>query len=657
MPAPSTKTAWDFMPDDWSVEILDAGTAPRPVASSPCMACESVVFTDCRGVTRKVTPPPGFTPITQLEHARLGIITPQMRRVAEREPHFDHLFPSADGTPRCNRAAAAVRDEVAAGRLVIPANINHLKHKLDPMAIGRASRTKVNANMGASPVSSGTDEEVEKLRWAEKWGADTVMDLSTGGDLDATRAAIIQNSTVPIGTVPIYSMIIGKKIEDLDWPTIEASLHHQAQQGVDYFTIHAGVRRAHLKHVKNRLIGIVSRGGSLLAKWMLVHNQDNIMYTRWDDICRILRQYDVTFSIGDGLRPGGLADATDAAQIAELETLGELTERAWRFGVQVMIEGPGHVPFDQIEWNAKVQRALCHGAPFYVLGPLVTDMFPGYDHITSCIGATAMAYHGAAMLCYVTPKEHLGLPKKDDVKQGCIAYKIAAHAADIALGIPGTRDRDDELTKARAALNWEKHFELSFDPDTARAYHDEDLDVDTDFCAMCGHDWCSVRISKEIQEFASGKAEGFERNADPASHGALSGVKVGRAVKSAALTPEQQEILAKRGVLSPDEIHKLASKTKKAMSGAQQASVIGQQPSRSERADSAAAATSAPSAASPSAKCQVPSASASKLSCHSDYVDPNQAKRLQAEKAGRDVLVPLDVRPALGISKDETRVV
>jgi phosphomethylpyrimidine synthase len=269
--------------------------------------------------------------------------------------------------------------------------------------------------MGASPVSSGTEEEVEKLKWAEKWGADTVMDLSTGGDLDACRDAIIRNSTVPIGTVPIYSMIIGKKIEDLDWPTIEASLHHQAKQGVDYFTIHAGVRRAHLKHVKNRLIGIVSRGGSLLAKWMLVHNQENIMYTRWEDICKILRQYDVTFSIGDGLRPGGLADATDAAQIAELETLGELTERAWRQGVQVMIEGPGHVPFDQIEWNAKVQRTLCHGAPFYVLGPLVTDMFPGYDHITSCIGATAMAYHGAAMLCYVTPKEHLGLPKKDDV--------------------------------------------------------------------------------------------------------------------------------------------------------------------------------------------------------------------------------------------------
>ncbi|MCC6229934.1 MAG: phosphomethylpyrimidine synthase ThiC, partial [Phycisphaerales bacterium] len=409
MPAPSAKTAWDFLPDGWSVERLadqafgighsafDAN--PRPSPSSPNAESRmpnAVVFTTALGQRLCVTFPKDFTPITQLEHARLGIITPEMRRVAQREPHFEALFPSADGTPRGSRAAAAVRDEIAAGRLVIPANINHLKHRLDPMAIGRASRTKVNANMGASPVSSGTDEEVEKLKWAEKWGADTVMDLSTGGDLDATRAAIIQNSTVPIGTVPIYSMIIGKKIEDLDWPTIEASLHHQARQGVDYFTIHAGVRRAHLKHVKNRLIGIVSRGGSLLAKWMLVHNQDNIMYTRWDDICKILRQYDVTFSIGDGLRPGGLADASDAAQIAELETLGELTERAWRFGVQVMIEGPGHVPFDQIEWNAKIQRTLCHGAPFYVLGPLVTDMFPGYDHITSCIGATAMAYHGAA---------------------------------------------------------------------------------------------------------------------------------------------------------------------------------------------------------------------------------------------------------------------
>jgi phosphomethylpyrimidine synthase len=505
MPAPSDKTAWDFLPPGWQREGAFA------------------------------VAPEGFTPVTQLEHARLGIVTPQMRRVSEREPHL---------TPE------QVRDEVAAGRMIIPANTVHLGYRLDPMCIGRASRTKVNANMGASPVSSGTDDEVEKLRWAERWGADTVMDLSTGGDLDACREAIIRNSTVPIGTVPVYSMIIGRKIEELDEASILAGLLHQARQGVDYFTIHAGVLRAHLPFVKNRVIGIVSRGGSLLAKWMLVHDEENPMYTLFDGICDIMREYDVSFSLGDGLRPGGLADASDEAQLRELETLGELTERAWQKGCQVMIEGPGHVPFDQIEYNMKLERRLCHGAPFYVLGPLVTDVFPGYDHITSCIGATAAAYHGAAMLCYVTPKEHLGLPKKDDVKQGCIAYKIAAHAADVALGIPGTRDWDDNLTRARAALNWERHFDLAFDTDTARALHDEDLDVDTDFCAMCGHDWCSVRISKEIVEFASGKAEGFQRE---------------RVLKSPALTAEQRAVLEKRGVLGPDEIHRLISKTRDAL--------------------------------------------------------------------------------------------
>eukprot|EP00456_Euglypha_rotunda_P036112 TRINITY_DN2777_c0_g1_i27.p1 TRINITY_DN2777_c0_g1~~TRINITY_DN2777_c0_g1_i27.p1 ORF type:complete len:608 (-),score=184.26 TRINITY_DN2777_c0_g1_i27:156-1979(-) len=552
MPGPSEKTAWDFMPTDWT---LRPGFGPGQHSHEQAAAWQA---------------PAGFEPITQLEHARLGIVTPEMRRVAERESHL---------TPE------QVRDEVAAGRMVIPANRNHLKYQLDPMAIGRASKTKVNANMGASPVSSSTDEEVEKLKWAERWGADTVMDLSTGGDLDATRDAIIRNSTVPIGTVPIYSMIIGRKIEDLTPQIILDSLEHQAAQGVDYFTIHAGVLKEHLPYIARRLIGIVSRGGSLLAKWMLVHGEQNPMYQYWEDICDVMRQHDVTFSIGDGLRPGGLADASDQAQLSELVTLGELTERAWRKGVQVMVEGPGHVPFDQIEFNMKLQRRLCHGAPFYVLGPLVTDIFPGYDHITSCIGATAAGYHGAAMLCYVTPKEHLGLPKKDDVKQGCIAYKIAAHAADVALGIPGTRDRDDELTKARAALNWQKHFDLSFDPDTARAYHDEDLDVDTDFCAMCGHDWCSVRISKEIVEFTSGKDENY---------------KWEKAKVSAALTPEQQEILAKRGVLSPDEIHRLAAKTKKVMT-----------------ADAA-----------------------DKASCHSDYVDPETARKLQEKN---DDLVELIV--------------
>jgi phosphomethylpyrimidine synthase len=537
MPEVSAQTAWDFMPADW------------------------------KRIDGRFVAPAGFEPVTQLEHARLGIVTAQMRRVSEREPHL---------TPE------QVRDEVASGRMVIPANVNHLAFHLDPMCIGRASKTKVNANMGASPISSSTDEEVEKLHWAERWGADTVMDLSTGGDLDKTRQAIIENSSVPIGTVPIYSMIIGRKIEDLDEKLVLESLEHQARQGVDYFTIHAGVLREHLTFVQRRLIGIVSRGGSLLAKWMLHHGRQNLMYELWDEICAVMRRHDVTFSIGDGLRPGGLADASDVAQLRELETLGELTERAWRHGVQVMVEGPGHVPFDQIEYNMKLQRRLCHGAPFYVLGPLVTDIFPGYDHITSCIGATAAAYHGAAMLCYVTPKEHVGLPKKDDVKQGCIAYKIAAHAADVALGIPGARDRDDELTKARAALNWEKHFELSFDPDTARAYHDEDLDVDTDFCAMCGHDWCSVRISKEITQFLSGKEADY----------AWEKPKI-----TAALSPEQREILEKRGVLSPAELHRLASKTRERMGA-----VTGH-----------------------------------KAACHSDVTDDEQAQELQEKELVPDV--------------------
>ncbi|MBI1336015.1 MAG: phosphomethylpyrimidine synthase ThiC [Phycisphaera sp.] len=579
MPKPSDKTAWDFLPEGWSTsEIINHqssiinGSVPT---SSIIHHPSSISFLQSDGSLRTVTCPAGFKPITQLEHARLGVVTKEMKRVAEREPHLTPI---------------QVRDEVAAGRMVIPANTVHLSYKLDPMAIGRASKTKINANMGASPVSSSTDEEVEKLKWAERWEADTVMDLSTGGNLDATRDAIVRNARVPIGTVPIYSMIIGRKIEDLDEKIILDTLRHQAKQGVDYFTIHAGILREHLRLAKDRLIGLVSRGGSLLAKWMLTHGRENPMNTAWEKICDVMREYDVTFSIGDGCRPGGLADASDGLQLAELVELGKLTERAWRKGVQVMIEGPGHVPFDQIEYNMKLERTLCHGAPFYVLGPLVTDIFPGYDHITSCIGATSAAYHGASMLCYVTPKEHLGLPKKDDVKQGCIAYKIAAHAADVALGIPGVRDRDDELTKARAALNWEKHFELSFDPDTARAYHDEDLDVDTDFCAMCGHDWCSVRISKEITEWASGKSEGYE---------------AGKAKKSAALTPDQRAILEQRGNLPPEVIHKLASKGKH-----------------------------------------------EKAACHSDLVDDeSEAREKQAEE-----LVQLDVRPALGLSKQDSMI-
>jgi len=545
MPAPSDKTAWDFMPEDWT--CLDpgdpgAGRSPRWRA------------------------PEGFAPATQLEHARLGTVTPEMRRVAERESHL---------TPE------QVRDEVAAGRMIVPANKVHLSYALDPLCIGRAGKTKVNANLGASPVSSNTREEVEKMEWAVRWGADTVMDLSTGGDLDGCRDTILRASTVPIGTVPIYSMILGRKVEDLDYDDILAAVRHQAEQGVDYFTIHAGVKREHLPYVRRRLIGIVSRGGSLLAKWMLAHEKQNPMYDLWEEICDIMREYDVAFSIGDGLRPGGLADATDEAQLWELQTMGELTERAWRRGVQVMIEGPGHVPIDQIEYNMKLERSLCHGAPFYVLGPLVTDIFPGYDHITSCIGAALAGYHGASMLCYVTPKEHLGLPGRDDVKQGCIAYKIAAHSADIALGIPGTRDQDDEITRARAALNWAEHFELSFDPDTARAFHDEDMDVDADFCAMCGHDWCSVRISKEIEEFLSGKDEKYRWEA---------------VARSAPLNPEQREILEQRGVLSAEEIHRLASKTAEAVGA-----VAGR-----------------------------------RAACHSDIAGTGKARTLQGEKVGGD---------------------
>ena len=490
--------------------------------------------------------------MTQLEAARTGLITTEMRRVAQRE---------------CV-AAEFIRDEVARGRMVIPANQRHLAgsagqaptalsghvraypdvagghpgaranarywvnqtvaqrgaemngadvlrgerapRRLDPMGIGRLITTKVNANIGASPVASGTAAEVEKLEWAQKYGADTLMDLSTGGNLTECRQAIIDHSTIPIGTVPIYSMIIGRRIEDLTYDTILKEIARQAAQGVDYFTIHAGVLREHLPLVGPRVTGIVSRGGSLLAKWMLHHGKQNPMFELFDEISAIMREYDVTYSLGDGLRPGCLADASDEAQLAELRTLGELVQRARAAGVQAMVEGPGHVPLDQIAWNMRVEQEICDDAPFYVLGPLVTDVFPGYDHITSAIGATEAARAGAAMLCYVTPKEHVGLPRAEDVKAGCIAYKIAAHAGDIARGIAGARAWDDDLSRARAALNWPRQFELAFDGETARALHDEDLEVDTEFCAMCGHDWCSMRISKEIQEFASGKDPDFQ---------------------------------------------------------------------------------------------------------------------------------------------------
>jgi phosphomethylpyrimidine synthase len=487
--------------------------------------------------------------MTQLEAARRGTITSEMRRVAARE----------------NVTPELIRDEVARGRLVIPANLRHLAgsggevprgdtradgarpvghpgartgaaywvnqtsaqrgreiddpdhcrgerapKRLDPVGIGRMITTKINANIGASPVSSTTEAEVEKLRWAQRYGADTVMDLSTGGDLAACRQAIIDHSTAPIGTVPIYSMILGRRIEDLTHDIILQEIERQARQGVDYFTIHAGVLREHLPLIRTRVTGIVSRGGSLLAKWMIHHGRQNPMYELFDEISAIMREYDVTYSLGDGLRPGCLADASDPAQLAELHTLGELVLRARAAGVQVMVEGPGHVPLDQIAFNMQLEQRVCDDAPFYVLGPLVTDVFPGYDHITSAIGAAEAARAGAAMLCYVTPKEHVGLPKAEDVKAGCIAYKIAAHAGDIARGIGAARQWDDDLSRARAALNWPKQFELAFDGETARALHDEDLEVDTDFCAMCGHDWCSMRISKEIVDFASGKDPAFQ---------------------------------------------------------------------------------------------------------------------------------------------------
>ena len=451
MPPPSDKTAWDFMPEDWRFEA--GGWHP----------------------------PAGFEPVTQLEHARLGIVTPAMRRVSEREPHL---------------SPEQVRDEVAAGRMIIPANRMHLEHALDPMCIGRAGLTKINANMGASPVSSGTDEEVEKLRWAERWGADTVMDLSTGGDLDATREAIIANARVPIGTVPIYSMIIGRSIEELTLEVILETLRHQARQGVDYFTIHAGVAREHLPFIRKRLIGIVSRGGSLLAKWMLHHGQENPTYTHFEAICDVMREYDVSFSLGDGLRPGGLADATDEAQLGELDRLGDLTERAWRKGCQVMVEGPGHVPFDQVEYNMKLQRQRCHGAPFYVLGPIVTDIAPGYDHITAAIGGALAASAGADFLCYVTPSEHLRLPTPQDVWDGVMASRIAAHAADLAKGLPGAYEWDRRMAECRKKMDWKGQIRESIDPEKASEMRGSSLPEDEDVCTMCA-EFCAIKKMRE----------------------------------------------------------------------------------------------------------------------------------------------------------------
>ncbi|MHC4894206.1 MAG: phosphomethylpyrimidine synthase ThiC [Planctomycetota bacterium] len=427
---------------------------------------------------------------SQMHYARKGEITEEMVYAAAREgvePEF-------------------VRAEIAAGRAILPANRKH--PELEPMLIGRKFLVKVNANIGNSAVVSSIDEEVEKLRWATLWGADTVMDLSTGKDIHETREWILRNSSVPIGTVPIYQCLekVGGKPEDLNIDVFLETLEEQAEQGVDYFTIHAGVRLAYVPSTAKRLTGIVSRGGSIMAKWCLAHHEENFLYTHFDRICELMQKYDVSFSLGDGLRPGSIYDANDEAQFAELETLGELTQRAWEHDVQVMIEGPGHVPMHRIEENVTRQLDLCKEAPFYTLGPLTTDIAPGYDHLTSAIGAAQIGWYGTAMLCYVTPKEHLGLPNRDDVKQGVIAYKIAAHAADLAKRHPRAQERDDALSRARFEFRWEDQFNLSLDPVTARAYHDETLPADNaktaHFCSMCGPQFCSMRITEDVRRAA-----------------------------------------------------------------------------------------------------------------------------------------------------------
>ncbi|UCC97090.1 MAG: phosphomethylpyrimidine synthase ThiC [Phycisphaerales bacterium] len=426
---------------------------------------------------------------TQLQIARGGTISDQVKAVA-----------AAEQVP-----AELIRDEVVAGRVVVPANKLHLKTNLVPAGIGRVLATKVNANIGTSSVRCSVDAELEKMRAALDAGADAVMDLSTGGDLDKTREALLAQCPVPFGTVPIYQIIEDRRVEDIDARIILETIEKQARQGVDFFTIHAGVLREHLPLLENRVAGIVSRGGALLAKWMLHHDKQNPLYEMFDDLCGILATYDVCFSLGDGLRPGAIADATDEAQIAELRTLGELTERAQEKGCQVMVEGPGHVPFDQIQHNMEIQHEICHGAPFYVLGPLVTDIAPGYDHITSAIGGTAAAFYGASFLCYVTPREHLGLPDVGDVRAGVVAAKIAAHAADVARGLKGKAERDKRLSAARADLDWGTHLAESLDPKTAERMHGEvcrEIDEDdssADYCSMCGQAWCSVRINKEIR--------------------------------------------------------------------------------------------------------------------------------------------------------------
>ncbi len=505
-----------------------------------------IEFPGLKGQRRRPLRASAGHPVTQLWYARQGIITPEMEFIAIRENmgreqaarladlsgdirrndlRKQHAGSSQLATPEARRSTTPgvfhrfpqripaeitpefVRSEVAAGRAIIPANINHPES--EPMIIGRNFLVKINANIGNSAVASSIEEEVEKMRWATKWGADTVMDLSTGKNIHATREWILRNSPVPIGTVPIYQALekVGGKAEELTWEVFRDTLIEQAEQGVDYFTIHAGVLLRFIPLTASRMTGIVSRGGSIMAKWCLAHHRESFLYTHWDEICEIMAAYDVSFSIGDGLRPGSIADANDEAQFAELKVQGELTERAWKHGVQVMNEGPGHVPMHLIEENMMKQLEWCHEAPFYTLGPLTTDIAPGYDHLTSGIGAAMIGWYGCAMLCYVTPKEHLGLPNKKDVKDGVIAYKIAAHAADLAKGHPGAQYRDNALSKARFEFRWEDQFNLSLDPLTAREFHDETLPQEgaksAHFCSMCGPHFCSMKITEDVRKYAA----------------------------------------------------------------------------------------------------------------------------------------------------------
>ncbi len=454
--------------------------------------------------------------VTQMHYAKRGIITPEMEYIAIREnqkiEEWNNQMQQHPGesfganTPKGKITPEFVRDEVATGRAIIPSNINHPES--EPMIIGRNFLVKINANIGNSAVSSSIEEEVEKAVWACRWGADTIMDLSTGKNIHETREWILRNSPVPIGTVPIYQALekVNGKAEDLTWEIYRDTLIEQAEQGVDYFTIHAGVLLRYIPLTAKRVTGIVSRGGSILAKWCLAHHKENFLYTHFEEICEIMKEYDVAFSLGDGLRPGSIADANDRAQFAELETLGELTKIAWKHDVQVMIEGPGHVPMHMIKENMEKQLEICQEAPFYTLGPLTTDIAPGYDHITSAIGAAMIGWYGTAMLCYVTPKEHLGLPNKKDVKDGVITYKLSAHAADLAKGHPGAQHRDNVLSKARFEFRWEDQFNLSLDPDTAREFHDETLPAEgakvAHFCSMCGPNFCSMKITQDVRKYA-----------------------------------------------------------------------------------------------------------------------------------------------------------